>query len=560
MGARRLLAVALAASCSINVLGGNVQKSGLKVPAKYSAQKTAVVGIFNDSYSAYKKYAWGHDDLSPVSLSYSDPFQGWGATIADALDTMYIMGMLDLFEEAVNYTSTIDFSTSKTDSAVEYVRSCITLVQSSDLSSSVFETNIRYVGGYLSAYELSGGKYPVLVEKAEQIAAGLAYAWVGDLAAPYNYVNFTDHQAVVDTTNIAQVGTITLEFGTLTKHTGNATYKALAEKATKAIIALEDPLPGLAAQGYDVTDGTSIGSYVTWGGGSDSYFEYLIKYPRLTNTDDTAYVKEWQLAVDTSIKTLLRNSTVGNFLYLADFDGEDIRHVGSHLACFYGGNWILGGALLNNQTIIDYGLQLTDACWNTYASTLTGIGPETFAFESSDGNYTGGDAPTAAQSAFYNEHGFYITGTDYILRPEVLESNFYAWRYTGNTKYLDNAAAAVASFNKYLPATAGFSGINDVTQANSSRIDDQESFWFAEVLKYLYLTFDEPSHISLDEWVFNTECHPFKAPKAPSSYAPSPSIEPLTTPQPFKVVSGEIPAISPNAYLPVPIKTLLNIP
>lgn len=172
------------------------------------------------------------------------------------------MGMLDLFEEAVNYTSTIDFSTSKTDSAVEYVRFYIVLVQSTDLSPSVFETNIRYVGGYLSAYELSDGKYPVLVEKAEQIAAGLAYAWVGDLAAPYNYVNFTDHQAVVGTTNIAQVGTITLEFGTLTKHTGNATYKALAEKATKAIIALEDPLPGLAAQGYDVTDGTSIGSYV----------------------------------------------------------------------------------------------------------------------------------------------------------------------------------------------------------------------------------------------------------------------------------------------------------
>ena len=67
---------------------------------------------------------------------------------------------------------------------------------------------------------------------------------------------------------------------------------------------------------------------------------------------------------------LVQNSTVGNLLYLADFDGEDIRHVGSHLACFYGGNWILGGALLNNQTIIDYGLQLTDACWNTYASTL----------------------------------------------------------------------------------------------------------------------------------------------------------------------------------------------
>lgn len=119
-------------------------------------------------------------------------------------------------------------------------------------------------------------------------------------------------------------------------------------------------------------------------------------------------------------------------------------------------------------------------------SYSTGIGPETFAFSSSDGNYTGGNAPTAADLEFYNAHGFYITGPDYDLRPEVLESNFYAWRSTGNTKYLDNAAAAVASFEKYLPVEgSGYSGLNDVTSANSSRIDDQESFWFAEVLKYL---------------------------------------------------------------------------
>jgi mannosyl-oligosaccharide alpha-1,2-mannosidase len=54
---------------------------------------------------------------------------------------------------------------------------------------------------------------------------------------------------------------------------------------------------------------------------------------------------------------------------MADWDGTEIVHVGSHLECFMGGNWILGGALLNNQTILDYGLLLADSCWNTYAST-----------------------------------------------------------------------------------------------------------------------------------------------------------------------------------------------
>jgi len=258
--------------------------------------------------------------------------------------------------------------------------------------------------------------------------------------------------------------------------------------------------------------------------------------------------------VDSSIKTLLHTSTVGDHLYLSDYDEGTILHVGSHLACYYGGNWILGGKLLNNDTIFNIGLQLTDACWNTYASTATGIGPETFAYISSDGNYTGGDPITPEEQAFYNQHGFYITGSDYIQRPEVLESNFYAWRSTGDTKYLDRAASAIASFNKYLTTTVAFSGLNDVNNRTSSRVDDMESFWFAEVLKYLYLTFDDPEHISLNDYVFNTECQPFMAPPALAVYTGS--ILPAT--KTFKVNSGELPAISPDPFLPVPIKSLIH--
>jgi len=109
-------------------------------------------------------------------------------------------------------------------------------------------------------------------------------------------------------------------------------------------------------------------------------------------------------------------------------------------------------------------------------------------FVSSDGSYTGGEEPDATQIAFSEEHGFYITAADYVLRPEVLESNFYAWRVTGDTKYLDRAASAVASFNKYLPTTVAFAGIDDVDNVNSQKIDDMESFWFAEVLKYLWVS------------------------------------------------------------------------
>lgn len=39
------------------------------------------------------------------------------------------------------------------------------------------------------------------------------------------------------------------------------------------------------------------------------------------------------------------------------------------------------------------------------------------------------------------------------------------------------------------------------------------SYFFAETLKYLYLIFSDPKYISLDEYVFNTEAHPFKLKK-----------------------------------------------
>jgi mannosyl-oligosaccharide alpha-1,2-mannosidase len=130
----------------------------------------------------------------------------------------------------------------------------------------------------------------------------------------------------------------------------------------------------------------------------------------------------------------------------------------------------------------------TSGTLNLSSEHRTGTGPETFAYISSDGNFTGGSAPSASDLAFNDQHCFYIFngGSDYILRPEVLESNFYAWRITGDTKYLSRAASVLPSFNRVLAVNDGFSGINDANNKNGGgRIDDMESFFFAEVMKYL---------------------------------------------------------------------------
>ncbi|KAK7032613.1 hypothetical protein VNI00_012876 [Paramarasmius palmivorus] len=455
------------------VLAGSVQRLDLQLPASADANRDAVKDIFLRSYDAYRKYAFGHDDVRPVSKGYVDSRNGWGASIVDAMSTMHIMGLDDLFAEAVDHVRNTDFSVSKTGGTV-----------------SVFETTIRYLGGLLSAYELNGKKEPILLEKAKQVADKMAFAWQYQgrtIRVPFGYLNFATNRATQSTSNIAEAGTLDLEWATLSKYTGNDTYRTLAEGSARAIATNPAPLPGLAAQGIDPASASSVGAHITWSGGSDSYFEYLIKYARLTNTDDHLFADTWQTAVDSSIRYLLRTSAVGGYSYLAERnDNGRIVESSSHLACFHGGNWILGGKLLNNETIVSVGLALTDACWNTYASTETGIGPEGFAFVSKDSLSTL-DAISDQQKAFNTKHGYYITSSAYILRPEVLESNFYAWRATGNVTYLDRAAEAIKSFNKFLSvdSSGGFSGIWDVDDLSAGRDDHTESFWFAEVLKYL---------------------------------------------------------------------------
>lgn len=111
--------------------------------------------------------------------------------------------------------------------------------------------------------------------------------------------------------------------------------------------------------------------------------------------------------------------------FLASYINTTFVNSSEHLTCFDGGNFLLGGSVLGRQDYIDFGLALVNGCHDLYNSTLTGIGPETFSW-----NTTGVDS---TNEAFYDANGFYITDPTYDLRPEVIESFYYAYRITGKT-------------------------------------------------------------------------------------------------------------------------------
>lgn len=134
-------------------------------------RKLAAVKLaFQFSWEGYKRpESWLKDELTPVSGGYRNPFCGWAATLVDALDTLWIMGMEDEFQQAVLAVGGIDFTTS--------IRNDIPL----------FETTIRYLGGLLSAYDLSGSKYRVLLDKAVELADVLMGAFDTPNRMPVTY-------------------------------------------------------------------------------------------------------------------------------------------------------------------------------------------------------------------------------------------------------------------------------------------------------------------------------------------------------------------------------------
>ena len=121
------------------------------------ARQTTVRGNFLHAWKGYTDHAWGKDQVAPLSGEPKTTFNGWGVTLVDSLDTLWIMDFKDEFGKAVDHVSTLNFTIS------------------TDEELNVFETNIRYLGGMLSAFDLSG--YPVLLRKAIELGDVLLLAF-----------------------------------------------------------------------------------------------------------------------------------------------------------------------------------------------------------------------------------------------------------------------------------------------------------------------------------------------------------------------------------------------
>ncbi len=98
----------------------------------------------------------------------------------------------------------------------------------------------------------------------------------------------------------------------------------------------------------------------------------------------------------------------------------------------------------------------------------------------------------------------------YLLRPEVAESLFILHQLTGNPIYREWGWTIFVAIETNCKLPFGHGSYKDVTLPGKPPENKQESFFFAETLKYLYMLQSPHHKLSLETYVLNTEAHPMK--------------------------------------------------
>ena len=426
--------------------------SGQIVDKKQAAEK--VKTEFLHAWNGYKKYAWGHDDLKPLSKSYKD----WYAepllmTPVDSLDTLYLMGFKDEGDKTRKYiTDNLSFD--------------------KDMYVQNFEITIRLLGGLLSAYQITGDKK--LLNLAEDLGTRLLPVFDSPTEMPYKSVNLKTGKVKGEISNPAETGTLLIEFGTLSKLTNKPVFYEKAKRALVETYNRRTPI-GLVGTNINVETGkwTNTDSHIS--AEIDSYYEYLLKCAILF--DDKDCKKMWEEGI-AAINKHLADEPRGELWY-----GHADMNIGKRTETTYGALDAFFPAVLALSGDLQRAKRLQDSSFKMW--NANGIEPEVFNYQTMKVEHAG-----------------------YPLRPEIVESTYYLYQYTKDPKYLAMGKSMWDDFVKHCKTEEGYAALRSVVTKEKS--DSMQSFLFAETFKYYYLLFAPEKTLDFKKIVFNTEAHPIR--------------------------------------------------
>ncbi|CAH0716043.1 unnamed protein product, partial [Brenthis ino] len=443
-----------------------------------NARQFAVVQSFKHAWKGYKEHAWGHDNLKPVSGMPYDWFS-LGLTIVDSLDTAYIMGLLEEFEEGR-----------------EWIKNELIFSKNKDVN--FFEVTIRVLGALLTNYHFT--QDPMFLDKAKDLGERLMAAFSSPSGIPYSDVNLGTRTAHAPEwshySTTAEVTTVQLEFRELSRASNNPVFEDAAASVSEKIHQLPKK-HGLVPIFINPNTGHFLPhATITLGARGDSYYEYLLKQWLQTGKTINYLVDDYMTAIEGVREYLAKHSSPNNRLFIGELasGSESFNPKMDHLTCFLPGTLALGHANGLPDWHMSMAEELLYTCYLTYAAHPTFLAPEITHFNmasATDDMYT--------KSA--DAHS--------LLRPEFVESLWYMYQITGNATYQDWGWQIFQGFEKYAKVPNGYTSLANVKTEKPITRDMMESFFLSETLKYLYLLFsDDRFVIDLSKYVINSEAHP----------------------------------------------------
>ncbi|XP_022175955.1 ER degradation-enhancing alpha-mannosidase-like protein 3 [Myzus persicae] len=434
--------------------------------------------MFYHAYTNYMEHAYPADELMPLSCKgrwrtkennrgdMDDVLGNYSLTLIDTMDTLVVLGDLPEFDRAV----------SKVVTSVTFDR---------DVVVSVFEINIRVLGGLLSGHIFAqhfkensnhlqwyNGE---LLAMAKDLGYRLMPAFNTTTGIPYSRVNLKygikkDQLHYFQETCTACAGSMILELAALSRLSGIPIFEEKAHRSMDSLWSLRHRSSNLMGTVLNVDSGDWIRRDSGVGAGIDSYYEYCLK----------AYV------------------LLGESRYLSRFN----KHYAAIMKYISQGPMLLDVHMhrpqINSKNFMDALL----AFWPGLQVLSGDLKP---AIETHEMLYQVVQKHNFIPEAFTTD--FQVHWGQHPLRPEFLESTYFLYKATGDPHYLNVGRQVLNSLQKYARVECGFAAVKDVrTTANE---DTMDSFVLAETFKYLYLLFAESEDliINIDEYLFTTEGH-----------------------------------------------------
>ncbi|THH10720.1 hypothetical protein EW146_g8290 [Bondarzewia mesenterica] len=492
----------------------------------WASRAKEVKGAFVDAYSAYKAQAAWHDELLPLSNKPVDNFNGWGLTVVESLDTMWLMGLYDEFNDALSVVANISFALPDTKYA------------------PFFETVIRYLGGLLSAYSLSND--PIFLARADELGEMLLPAFNTPSGLPMYAVNTvsgkTQGSWSPGMTLWAEALSCQVEYKYLAYLTGRKEYYTKVERLMEMMHKVDvSKTADLFPTKWDTMRGTPKNLQLSVGAYADSAYEYMLKQWLLTGRTDTKARDLYIKSANAIISTLLYITPTRNLLYVTDTDGASLMpsHTFEHLSCFLPALLALGARTLplsptEHERHMWAAKGLGQTCYLLYADAATGLAPDEVQMVSwSSANVTGsgrwvdhlrewedagreGGIPPGVRHVKSERGGeplreYRARKTGWLLRPEAVESFYVLWRVTRDPRWRERGLEVFLALQREARidgGAGGYASVEDVYTVGAGKRNEMPSYFLAETLKYLYLLFTDEELVPLDRWVFNTEAHP----------------------------------------------------